>query len=63
MLELLDEDGDRLRVKEIFAFGRTRVTVRINQEGDEAGVNLDVAQAKKLAEWLTDFAARCELAS
>jgi hypothetical protein len=63
MLELLDEDGDRLRVKEIFAFGRPRVTVRINQEGDEAGVNLDVAQAKKLAEWLTDFAARCELAS
>jgi hypothetical protein len=58
MLELRDEDGDRLRVKEIFAFGRPRVTVRINQEGDEAGVNLDVNQARQLADWLQEFAGR-----
>jgi hypothetical protein len=57
-LELTDEDGDRLRVKEIFAFGKTMLAVRINQEGDEAGVNLDRDQAKKLAEWLLAFQGR-----
>lgn len=57
-LLLYDEDGDRLDLKEVGGFGEPMLSLFVGDSMapmDECGINLNLENAKRLRDWLTEF--------
>jgi hypothetical protein len=54
-IAVTDSDGDSLECVEVFGMGEPALAVFVTQEGEECGVNLTLATARELRDYLNAF--------
>lgn len=58
LLEVKDEDGDKLIMREVGGFGEPMLVLGVVQDDDFSGINLNSERARKLYQVLQEFLAK-----